>query len=423
MDLLISSAALFLLAHFLNSPSVPPGNTGGAIAANWSADLRPAIGSAPLGLVVGRGHETLQPIKSLWFQDDSTVVATFVTREEKPTPLSKRDQSDTNLPLRLRAIFIDARAGKVRSTQAWPTESRFARIVAVNNGNFITQRGDLLTLYSFDAKELRRLSLPPVEPDYLTGWFPHPSPTGRNILFATPYPRETSPRPWIWVNASTLEIARSWREVQSGEVAISDSAISMIACGFYAYRCNQNVEIKGLTTEWKTIAAKEGQPLSFTLLSGDALFRFLNEDTIFLSGNPWKLLRTDGTVVLSENTRFEGSMVIASSSGKRFVVPFFQWKGGVAALDTGAHGELKAISIYDAPFHERSYRLDVKGPKIKDLAKFALSPDASKLAILYDESMYLFHLPAPPTAPSKSDTVDPKNGTVYMQVPVRKAEH
>jgi hypothetical protein len=405
---LISSAALFLLAHFLSSPSVPPGKTGGAIAASWSADLRPAIGSAPLGLVVGRGHETLLPIKSLWFQDNSTVVATFVTREEKHTALSKRDQSDANLPLRLCAIFIDVSTRKVTSTQSWPTESRFARIVAVNNGNVITQRGDLLTLYSSDARELRRLSLPPVAPDYLTGWFPHASPTGSNILFATPNPRETSPRPWIWVNASTLEIARSWKEVQSGGVAISDTTISMIACGFYPYRCKQNVEVKSLTTEWKTIAAEEGRPGFAPWLSEDTLFRFLNEDTIFLSGNPWKLLKPDGTVVLRGDTPLEGSMAITSSTGQRFVVPFFQWKGGVAALDIGAHGELKAISIYDAPFHEQSYRLEVKGPKIREQVKLALSPDGSKLAILYDESIYLFQLPpqlpAPATPPpSKAD--------------------
>lgn len=258
MDLLISSAALFLLAHFLSSPSVPPADTGGVITASWSADLRPVVGSARLGLVVGRGRETLQPIKSLWFLDNKTVVATFVTREEK-VALSSHDSSDTNLSLRLRAIFLDTSTGKTMSTQAWPTESRFARIVAVNNGEFITQRGDLLTLYSCDAKELRRLSLPALEPDYLTGWFPHTSPTGRNILFATPHPRETSPGPWIWVYASTLEIARSWKEVESGSVAISDNTMAMIACGSYPYRCKPSVEVRGLATDWQTIAASEQQ--------------------------------------------------------------------------------------------------------------------------------------------------------------------
>jgi hypothetical protein len=56
MALLISSAVLFLLAHFFSSPSVPlVDTTSGAITANWSADLRAVVGSAPLGLGVGSG--------------------------------------------------------------------------------------------------------------------------------------------------------------------------------------------------------------------------------------------------------------------------------------------------------------------------------------------------------------------------------
>jgi hypothetical protein len=134
----------------------------------------------------------------------------------------------------------------------------------------------------------------------------------------------------------------------------------------------------------------------------------MDEDTLFLSGHPWKLLQTNGKVILTENSPFEGDMAISSAGGQRFVIPFFKSKGGVAALDIGAHGELKTISIYDAPFHERSYRLEVKGLKIKEQAQLALSPDGSKLAILYDESAYVFQLPsAPAISPSsKSDAMD-----------------
>lgn len=391
MDLLISSAVLFLLARFLSSPSVPPVDTArGAITASSSTDLRAAVGSAPLGLVVGRGRETtLQPRTSLWFVDNNTVVATFVTREEKAA-LSSHDSSDTNLPLRLRAIFLDANTGKVKSAQTWPSESRFAGIVATNDGSFITQRGVVLTLYSPDVKEVRRLSLPPIQQD-LWGWVSHPSSTGRNILFATPNLTTTDQTPWIWVHASTLEVARSWKERQSGWVGISDDTISMIACSFHLYQCEPTVEIRGIATEWKTIAAIERRPQSSP--------RFINEDTIFISGHPWKLLQTDGNVILTENVPSEGDMAISSAGGQRFVVPFFQSRGGVAALDIGAHGEIKTISIYDAPFHERSYRLEVKGVKIKEQAQLAVSPDGSKLAVLYEESVYLFQLPPAPVPP------------------------
>jgi hypothetical protein len=326
----------------------------------------------------------------LWFVNNDIVVATFVTHEEK-VALSNRDNSDTNLPLRLRAIFLDASTGKVMSTQAWPSESRFAGIVATNDGNFITQRGVVLTLYSPDAKEVRRLSLPPIQQD-LWGWVAHPSPTGRNILFATPNLTTTLATPWVWVDTTALQIVRSWKEAQSGWVGISDHTVAMIACSFPLYHCDPNVETRGITTVWKAIGPIERRFQSIP--------RFLNEDTLFLSGHPWKLLQTDGKVILTENPPFEGSTAISSSSGQRFVVPFFQSKGGVAALDISAHGELKTLSVYDAPFHERSYRLEVKGPKIKELAQLALSPDGSKLAILYDESVYLFQLPPPPPTPT-----------------------
>lgn len=385
MALFISSAVLFLLAHFLSSPGVPVGNTGGGtITASWSADLHPEIGTVPQGLVVGRGHETrLQPSTSLWFLDNDTIVATFVTRDER-IALSSRG-SDTNLPLRLRAVFLDASSGKVMSTQTWPSDSKFAGIVAVNAGNFVTQRGDVLTLYSPDAKEVRKLTLPPIQQD-LWGWVAHPSPTGRNVLFATPNLTTTLATPWVWVDTTTLRMVRSWNEAQSGWVGISDSVAAMITCSFPLYHCDPNVETRGVTTEWKVITPIERRFQSIP--------RFLNEDTIFLSGHPWKLLRTDGTVILTQSTPFQGSTAIPSASGQRFLVPFFQSKGGVAALDIGSHGELKTISVYDAPFHKRSYKLNVKGSKIGEAAKFALSPDGSKLAVLYEEFVYLFQLPS-----------------------------
>ncbi len=183
----------------------------------------------------------------------------------------------------------------------------------------------------------------------------------------------------------------------------------MCACSIWFYHCDPNVEIRGLTTEWKTIAPIErrSQPIP----------QFVNEDTIFLSGHPWKLVQTDGKVVFTENAPFEGSTAIPAAAGQRFVVPFFQSKGGVAALDIGAHGELKTISVYDAPFHERTYRLEVKGPKIGELAQLTLSPDGSKLAILYEETVYLFQLPPAPSA-KHTDSMNLKNGNLNVQVPV-----
>lgn len=415
MALWISSAALFLLALFLNSPSMPPGNTGGAIAAKWTVDLRAAVASDPLGTVQGRKREWQgRPRTSLWFLDDSTILATFITKEGSKPSLASRDSSDPNQPLRLRAVFLQVETGKVTSTQVWPSESRSAGIVAVNDGKFVTARGSTLTLYSADAKELKRLSLPP-PPQNLNGWNAHVSPTGKSILFENSDWRTVSPKSWIWVDVDDLQIIRSWKEEQSGRVGISDSTIAMTACMFPEYHCDPNLKIRDLATEWKTIARIQKSGWVWAP-------QFVNEDTLFLPSAPWELLKTDGQVILTETDPFEGDEAVTSEGGKRFVIPFFKLVGRVGALDIGGHGELKTISVYDAPFHGRSYKLEVKGPKIrsisdKSVAKLALSPDGTKLAILYDESVYLFPLP-PVLSGEHTDTVDLKNGNLLIQVPV-----
>jgi hypothetical protein len=399
MALLISSAALFLLAHFLSNLSAPPGDTPiGAITSKWSSDLRAAVGSAPLGLVVGHGHEThSQPRTSLWFLDKNTIIATFVTNEGKPA-LSSRGGSDANLPLRLRVVFLDVSTGKITATPAWPTESRFAGIVATYDGKFVAQTGTTLTSYSADARTLGKLSLPPIEEDVL-GWGAHPSPTGRSILFATTNLTTTVETPWIWVDSNSLRIAHSWKGIRTGWVGISDNAIAMTSCVIWFYHCDPNVAIRGLATEWKPVAPIERRSQPFP--------QFVSEDILFLSGHPWKVLQTDGKVVLTESAPFEGSLAIPSAGGQRFVVPFFKLTGEVAPLDVGAHGELKTISVYDSPFHERSYKLKVIGPKIKDQGtQLALSSDGSLLAILHDEWVYVFQLPPAPPQPAQSSKTD-----------------
>jgi hypothetical protein len=417
MALWISSAALFLLVHFLTSSgSLAPDAVNGTATPKWTVDLHPAVASDPLGSVQGRKREWQgRPRTSLWFLDNSTILATFITREGTNPSLASRDSSDPNQPLRLRTVFLQAETGIITFTQAWPSESRVAGIVAVNDGKFVTQTGTTLTLYSSEAKKLKKLSLPAL-PEDVGGWHAHPSVTGRSILFATGNLMATSPKPWIWVDTNSLQILHSWNEVQSGWIGISDSSVAMTACLMTVYHCDPHVEVRGIETQWRAIAPLEKQAHWGSSLS------FVNDEMLFLSGEPWRLLQSDGRVVLTGTAKTEGSTALTSAGGQRFVVPFFKLVGKVQALDIGGHGDLKTIAVYDAPFHERSYKLEVKGPKIrsisdKSVAQLALSPDGSKLAILYEESVYLFQLPPPPST-QHTDTVDPKNGNFHLQVPV-----
>lgn len=417
MALLTSLAALFLLAHFLSSTAgASTIATNGAISPKWTTDLRSAVGSDALGTVQGRKREWQgRPRTSLWFLDNETILATFITREVSKPSLSSRNSSDLNQPLRLRAVFLQAETGQVKSTQAWPSESRIAGVVAVIDGKFVTQTGVTLTLYSYssDAREVKKLSLPAL-PEDVSSWHAHSSPTGRSILFEDSDWRTASPKSWILVNTDDLQIIRSWKEEQSGRVGISDSMIAMAACMFAEYHCDPNLKVKSLATEWRTIAQIQKSGWVWAP-------QFVNNDIVFLPYAPWELLKTDGKVVLTEADP-KGGAPITSAGGQRFVVPFFKLVGKVESLDIGGHGELKNFSVYDAPFQKQSYKLEVKGAKIrsisnKSVAQLALSPDGSKLAVLYEESVYVFELPPAPPA-DHTDSVDPKNGNQREQVPV-----
>lgn len=362
--------ALFLLVLFLNSASAALGKPKpDSVSPTWSADLHAAVGSLPLALVVGRGRETtLQPKTSLLFLGNNTIVATFVTQEGKPT-LSGRDNSDPNQPLRLRGIFLEADTAKIISTEVWPSSSRFAGVVAGNDQGFVTQRGTELTLYSPSAKELKNLSLPAL-PEELWGWHAHPSLTGRSILFATSdLTPTTSPREWIWLDTTSLRITRSWEELQSGWIGISDAAMAMTACTIWFYHCEPSVEIRGITTEWKTIAPLEKRSQQFP--------QFVNKDVLFVSGEPWKLLQTDGKTVgstcavagwlqighsvrgedLSFPTASIGIDSTAASTMKYLDRPTHQCDGTISTPLSHFHAAANAVLQYFVEEHVRMNRL------------------------------------------------------------------
>jgi hypothetical protein len=337
------------------------------------------IESAHLGEVFGRGRESAAlPRTSLWFTDNDTLVATFVSREGSGE-LSTRDGSNSNLPLRLRPVFLDAATGKVLATPDWPTESRDSSIIAVHNGQFVTQGGNELTLYTPDRKPLKNLKLPPLTED---DWIAHPSPTGKNILFLPPGGGAVS---WLWLETDTLQVLHSWKDTHSGDVAVADDKMAMVTCT-WTFDCKHYIEVRGITTDWKTIA----------LGSSQSFPQFVNEDMIFLSEDNTRLVQADGKVVFVEDAPFQKCWwggAFPSAGGRRFVVPRCTGKGAISSLDIGGHTVLKEILLYDAPFYTRSYVLELKGPKIKDLTLLAVSPDGLRLAVLNDDSVEVLQLP------------------------------
>ncbi len=352
------------------------------VSPKWRVDLRASIGGPELPIVWGRKKEYKgRPKTSLWFTDNDTVVATFVTSKAKVNPkLSSRDTSDESLPLRLRAAFLNTATGSISATPEWPSQSRSAGIVAVHNGRFVTQTGNDVTLYGPDLRALKNLALPSSEKG---DWRADPSPTGKTILFL-PHALRTvngiTTDPWLWVETDTLKVLHSGEVTQNGEVAISDENMVRITCE-WIYDCGPKIEMRGPSTEWKTIARASRHEYP----------RFINQGMMFLSGDSPRLLRVDGEVLLTQGE--PSGRAFAAADGHRFVVPSCQMEGKIATLDISGHCVLKAVLVYDISPTRQSYTLEIKGPRIKGEMVFAISPDGTEFAVLNNEVIQVFQLP------------------------------
>lgn len=86
-----------------------------------------------------------------------------------------------------------------------------------------------------------------------------------------------------------------------------------------------------------------------------------------------------------------------SRNGKRFVILVEQTKGAHLGLDIGGHDVLKALFVFDPPFKAPSFRLVVRGSRIRNPEMPALSPDGRHLAVFAypDPVIEVYDLPQP----------------------------
>lgn len=404
MDLLTSFSVRCVVVFLLSSAfrgAVDNSPRRHTIIPTWRVDLRSVLEGEPVRLIVGSQKEPeARSQQSVWFIDDHLAVATFVTRKNVRKPkVSSRDHKDENLPMRLQAVLLDVNNRKILKTTNWPTQSRGSRIVVVHDGKFITMEGNDLTLYTSDFEVIKRTTLPP---SGLIGWLPHPSPSGKSIVFSS---AEMRPSSWLWVETDSLRIVSAWEDNPSGYLSISDKNMVTSTCWrgyecknvivtaneasacFAGPKCSSSVEVRTLSSDWKNISA--GEP--------HLRPHFVNDELIFLPGSEGKLVRIDGTIVFShprpESWGCWGTGVLPSANGERFIIPNCHLQGAVTRLDISGHGVLKQVEVFDTDNPIRVQTLDVGGPKLEDQMAFAVSPDGSKLAILNDESVEILPLP------------------------------
>jgi len=284
----------------------------------WSADLRSAVQGTPVPFIYG-GPDKIKgiPVTSLWFLDNHTIVATFVTDEGEVGNPKLSGRKGGSLPLRLRAVFLDSSSGKVTATREWPSESRNAAIVATLGGKFVTETGYKLTLFGSDLKEIKSINLPRVPSPDDRGWRAIPSPTGQNILLRMFY-RESGRwlSIWMWVETDSLKVVHSWDAPVDGILSITDNEIAFSTICTH-FGCEPKLEIKRPSTDWTIIGPSDNH---------DAFF--VNGDLLFLPGGPNTpalLIRANGKVVFSEKISSKGSawcdLPVRSSGGKRFIAP------------------------------------------------------------------------------------------------------
>ena len=342
----------------------------------------------PLPYLLGNGDaDPNGPVASLHFKDDHTIVATYVIHSKDTNPrLAKRDE-DKNLPLLLRAIFVDTDTGKITKTLDWPAKSRNATVVTVSDGKIVALDGDELTLYG-DLQKLKSIRLP-LSP--VGSWGAVSSPSGKNLLLATVSMIDSDTRRAVrlWVRTDSLEIVHAWNSEPIGSVSISDDGIVLSTWCVQA-DC-LGLEVKKESSDWKVIGPGYTKPI----FVDDTTFCVLGEQ-IRGAWTPARLFRTDGQIVFSDKQpSAEGShwdQPVVSSGGKRFVAPGLKSEGGNAVLDINGHVALKTLLVYDLPAVKRPQIVDVNAPRITGVMRFALSPDGFRLGVLNREILYVFDL-------------------------------
>jgi len=294
-------------------------------------------------------------------------------------------------------VLVEASSGKLLGTPQWPSNSRYALVIAVNDKGMVLEAGTDLTLFSLDLRPVKRITLSPVPADQYghdNNWVPHSSWSGKRVLLLGG--RVWMKGPWLWLEAENLEVLRSWEDVLKLPIAVSDDQLVM---GTGARRFGDPPSTLVLSApggDWRPIPST-ANPSTPQFVGPELLF-FHRFDTICTpEGVGAYLTHTDNW----EASRLEPprkswgfGRAATSRTGKRFTILLGQTKGSHPALDISGHSVLRAIRIFDTPFSASS-TLEVRGSRIKNPDTVALSPDGRHLAVLAypDPVMELFELP------------------------------
>lgn len=340
------------------------------------------------------------PIRSLGFLDNERLAVTVVTRRRGEPGLPKRGAPQAESPYRLDGILISSATGKIIGKPEWPTNSRYAGVVALNDRGFVIQTGNELELLSTDSRLINRMALSPLPTDEYAhdrSWAPRSSWSGRHLLLLGW--RTWSMGPWVWVDAENLRILESWQGIGTGPVTASDDWLVMRANNGRLANSPPFLEIAVPGGHWEPIPSTANAYSAEFVGPNLLYFKRLSAVDVRQQSDGF-LMRTDsGYRLRLEPNRKDWTLgqAAVSRAGNRFVILEGQTKGSHPALDISGHEVLRGLLVFERPFTVPSFTVEVRDSHIRNPDLVALSPDGRYLAILgYPQStLEVFELQPP----------------------------
>jgi len=368
----------------------------------WKLDVR-SLGYTPWN--VRESGETPVTLSQVSFISDAELAITFVSHIV-PEALPRRSEPES-ANLRLNALFIDSKSGRVRGRNEWPTTSERSRITPAGRGGFLVVTPDKLILTSSGIQPDKELGLP-IGREALQGWWDAvPSPKGKYLMIWYDAGPQGSIRKWELVDVDNLLIARAFTEPHLGmspRAPFDDGTV--------------------LATDWEgTVVARLGDVIGappdgpwrpdkapWGACRPDRGVTLIDDQTILGTGDimfpqhRWchTLAQTNGELIFrqefpeKEQIELDAGLggVAVSAGGERFAVAVYKTRGGSILLDIGSGRSIDRIMLYDLTVRRWTYTLDAKKHGLKSLSGVALSPDGSLLALIDQQgTLQLYGVP------------------------------
>jgi len=358
---------------------------GASVSLLWSQDLVPALRRTKSGM--GR-------LSGVTFLDDTRLIAYAV--DQDLSQLSSRISPEVSSSFRLHAWVVDATSGKVEAHREWGTRRQDSDVEATAGG-LLVKTGGIVRLYSPDLAQAREL---PLELDPNGLYFTSVSITGRSIAVSHYF---QAAQRWIShvdvLDANTLRIRYSWNQYPPVfGFSMADETfqtISLRRVGIAAFEHPGRSKL--LLDEIKERCAAD--PGGGMVSEQSILRRECNEVVLLdAGGSSYSLgpFNGRGSRWAGGNncTPFGTYYRAAVASKGRFValeLPDLKIKKPLLAEWSTCVSGL-AIAVYDLALKKRVITVKVDPLPMNDY-HFALSPDASKLAILNDRNVSVYSLP------------------------------